>query len=433
MTFNANLTSFENDNLHAEQETLSEVKKTCETARQATGDKDGALNRLKRELRAQRQKIDRLEESVAKLSDELEEATPQTGVLEEFERKLAEEQARKELITNQYAALLADVSGKKRDQKERHDEMKKMDENINIIKEKVKKAQSEVSKLEIARSDQLIKKNRAAQDVRFAETAVETEEGAIQAEREKLAEVVEQASSYFERVPVDRGETYDSLNRKFEKMEAELKKAQQRMGGSEEELKARELKAKEDYEKKCFNFDEAKKLSQSLKMSLADRRNRWTKFKEYITIRAKISFSYLLSERQFRGDLIIRHADKELELHVEPDITRKSDKGRTTKTLSGGEKSFSTICMLLALWEAMGSPIRCLDEFDVFMDNVNRDVSVKMLIGAARRAVSRQFVLITPQSIGNIPAGPDIKIHKMKDPERGQQALPFMAQTQIGA
>lgn len=65
---------------------------------------------------------------------------------------------------------------------------------------------------------------------------------------------------------------------------------------------------------------------------------------------------------------------------VEPDITKASDKGRQTKTLSGGEKSFSTICLLLSLWDAMGSPIRCLDEFDVFMDNVNRDVSMRMIV-----------------------------------------------------
>ena len=46
---------------------------------------------------------------------------------------------------------------------------------------------------------------------------------------------------------------------------------------------------------------------------------------------------------------------------VQPDETQMSG-GRQTKTLSGGEKSFSTICLLLALWDAMGTPVRCLDE-----------------------------------------------------------------------
>jgi chromosome segregation ATPase len=49
---------------------------------------------------------------------------------------------------------------------------------------------------------------------------------------------------------------------------------------------------------------------------------------------------------------------------------------------------------------------------DVFMDNVNRDVSVKMLIAAARSHASRQFVMITPQSMANIPIDADVKIHK---------------------
>jgi len=114
-----------------------------------------------------------------------------------------------------------------------------------------------------------------------------------------------------------------------------------------------------------------------------------------------------------------------MDISVEPDISKSSDKGRQTKTLSGGEKSFSTICLLLSIWEAMGSPIRCLDEFDVFMDNVNRDISMKMMIQAARRAVGRQFILITPQSMGNVQLGSDVKIHKMSDPERGQTTLPF--------
>lgn len=148
-------------------------------------------------------------------------------------------------------------------------------------------------------------------------------------------------------------------------------------------------------------------------------------FRKFISLRARRMFKYLLSERQFRGRATIDHVTKELDIMVEPDLTKLSDAGRETKTLSGGEKSFSTICLLLSIWEAMGSPIRCLDEFDVFMDSVNRSTSMNMMIQAARRAVGRQFILITPQAMNNVDLGPDIRIHKMSDPERGQQTLVF--------
>ena len=54
------------------------------------------------------------------------------------------------------------------------------------------------------------------------------------------------------------------------------------------------------------------------------------------------------------------------------------------------------------MWEAMGAPVRCLDEFDVFMDSVNRDVSMEMLIRFARDSVGKQFILITPQNMGKV-------------------------------
>ena len=42
------------------------------------------------------------------------------------------------------------------------------------------------------------------------------------------------------------------------------------------------------------------------------------------------------------------------------------------KTLSGGEKSYSTVSLILALWYVMTPPFMFLDEFDVFMDEMNR-------------------------------------------------------------
>jgi len=125
---------------------------------------------------------------------------------------------------------------------------------------------------------------------------------------------------------------------------------------------------------------------------------------------------------------MIDHKKRLLDVHVEPDETKTNSKGRATKTLSGGEKSFSSICLLLSLWEAMSAPIRCLDEFDVFMDDVNRDVSSRMIISAARRQVGRQFILITPKGLGSgVEMGEDVQIHKLSDPRaKGQRAIDEM-------
>ncbi|CAO1602674.1 Structural maintenance of chromosomes protein 6 [Xanthoria calcicola] len=121
---------------------------------------------------------------------------------------------------------------------------------------------------------------------------------------------------------------------------------------------------------------------------------------------------WMLSERSFRGRLLANHKEKKLDLVVEPDPTKVAGKGREAKTLSGGEKSFATICLLLSLWDAMGAPVRCLDEFDVFMDSVNREVSMRKMIEAARYSIGKQFVLITPGSMGSVSSSHDVKIIK---------------------
>lgn len=189
-------------------------------------------------------------------------------------------------------------------------------------------------------------------------------------------------------------------------------------------------------------FKELKELTQLLKYSLMTRRERWRMFQKFITARAKTQFTYLVSERGYKGRLISNHKERKLDIQVDPkgdaNKPKNGNKGGgsgvpTTQGLSGGEKSFTTICLLLSLWEAMGAPIRCLDEFDVFMDSVNRTVSVEMMIKAARRNVGKQFIFITPGSMDAVPQDKDVKVTKMRDPERGLQPIRFPAQPQNGA
>ena len=122
------------------------------------------------------------------------------------------------------------------------------------------------------------------------------------------------------------------------------------------------------------------------------------------------------------------------------DQFQKGTRHKDSKSLSGGEKSFSQISLLLSLWQGIASPVFCLDEFDVYMDAVNRKQSMRMmvrewfhfydaisyvsnLLGSsqveAARENSSQYILITPQDASSMSPGPDVMIHRLADPERG--------------
>lgn len=64
------------------------------------------------------------------------------------------------------------------------------------------------------------------------------------------------------------------------------------------------------------------------------------------------------------------HDHTRLNLRVQTDkvgAATQVERHKDAKALSGGETSFSTCCLLLTMWDSVGCPVRCLDEFDVFM------------------------------------------------------------------
>jgi hypothetical protein len=54
------------------------------------------------------------------------------------------------------------------------------------------------------------------------------------------------------------------------------------------------------------------------------------------------------------------------------------------------------VSLILALWEEIQPPFRMLDEFDVFMDMMNRNKSVEMILDFARENRDFQYFFLTP-------------------------------------
>ncbi|KAF9649912.1 P-loop containing nucleoside triphosphate hydrolase protein [Thelephora ganbajun] len=218
------------------------------------------------------------------------------------------------------------------------------------------------------------------------------------------------------------------VSRKLESAKAALKKQENKQGASVEEITAELTRAKKAYDTARNEVKTMVALNKELGNAINARLARWHDFRRHIALRCKVFFQFNLAHRGYFGKVLFDHNAQTLHLRVQTEemaATQTRAKDKAPKALSGGEKSFSTICLLLALWESIGCPIRCLDEFDVFMDAVNRRISMKMMIDTAKASDSKQYILITPQDMQNVSITDAVRVHRMNDPERNQGILQF--------
>ncbi|KDN53305.1 P-loop containing nucleoside triphosphate hydrolase protein [Tilletiaria anomala UBC 951] len=260
-------------------------------------------------------------------------------------------------------------------------------------------------------------------------------------EEEDLAELTRQAQEEtgIQHMDLPRSMTPQKLEKEIAAIEKQMETVAQNTGGMGVEDAKMRLDAAQaamrDVETKIETLE---RFQKSLKNSIHQRMQRWHEWRSLISIRAKALFTSHLEHRGFAGTLQFEHpGEKEdgsrtpgrLQIRVRTDASTNDGSGsklrkeKDPRALSGGEKSFSTICLLLSLWEAINCPIRCLDEFDVFMDAGNRSIATKMILDAGQHNSRIQFILISPQGMANAKLGPETRVIVMKDPERGQGTL----------
>ncbi|KIY70905.1 P-loop containing nucleoside triphosphate hydrolase protein [Cylindrobasidium torrendii FP15055 ss-10] len=398
------------------------------------------INQLMMELNKKRADVDRLKAqekaahtamSSAKakqqaLHDAAQEAMPANiGALESSKRDSEQE---KESIELQFAEL----SKREAD----------IEAEVNVIKAELEKIRVLTADYDAKRRKLQAAAGKAAEDRAQAQHNLRYMEGKLVEEQRKLDDLKAAAAltqTEFEQWTAAATEFCEKIEnprppavieREQESTKRALRERERMDGRSVEKLTEEFHKAKEVYETVKATYEKTVQLNSALQAALHDRLQRWHEFRRHIALRCKFAFMYNLSHRGYFGRVMFDHTAKKLDLKVRTEDVAMTQQGgassrdKDPKSLSGGEKSFATISLLLALWEAIGCPLRCLDEFDVFMDAVNRRISMRMMIETAKSS-DKQYVLITPQDMNNITIDHTVRVHRMTDPERNQGTLAF--------
>jgi chromosome segregation ATPase len=291
--------------------------------------------RQKRDLhvayQAAGKKLDRLE-------IELEKATPDEAVIQVREAELADAQDEVKNCEGIYEDLAAHELELGKQSKANKLEMDAAQKVVADLRFQLDKAHSTVRTLKDTRDEGLKKKNAAIEAVAAAEEVKKTWQDEVEDSRNTLAEIMDKAKEIWEErcfVPPDL--TSQALTDLMHGMAKLIKDTERELGGSQLDLTRAATEAKQKHHDAMKEFEDIRSLRnvslrrcimaiisnavQQLITTLDNRRNRWKQFRSGISVRARVTFNYLLSERKFRGTLSIDHKKGLLDIHVRMNTT----------------------------------------------------------------------------------------------------------------
>lgn len=288
--------------------------------------------------------------------------------------------------------------------------------------------------------EQTARRNKFESKVKSLESRVRARKTALRVAEEELATQTSQAMSLCPQ-RIERDErTSIELSEQIEGIERRLKSERARNDGlSEEAIETELLRLRAKFKDAQQNLKKLHDYNHQIERGYSERLKSYHNSLREIKRAANTLFGQYLATRGHSGELIFTsddHGRDQLEIHVRigdhhvaVDVddaagTRRSGTVHHTtvdmRSLSGGERSFTTLCFMLALSEQMEIPFRVMDEFDVFMDEANRSSAIRTLVSVATDIPQRQFIFITPLDLPPLPqAGtPSLRLQRLEDPER---------------
>uniref|UniRef100_A0AAR2IUK4 Structural maintenance of chromosomes protein 6 n=1 Tax=Pygocentrus nattereri TaxID=42514 RepID=A0AAR2IUK4_PYGNA len=263
------------------------------------------------------------------------------------------------------------------------EEAQENEQKIELERKNVKEAQSELEKhnkvlMEIDRKHQDMKNKRE-------QLTDETEQLKVVDFEAKAREICP--------IPQRPDRSAESIDTEIIRLRQKIS-SQESSHGNQEQVIREYAEAHGNYKNKSGQVRDLKRFIDRLDNIMTDRQARYKTLRRSLSVRCKLYFNNFLIKLHCCGSMMFDHNNETLSISV----CQEKDNINDMRSLSGGERSFSTVCFILSLWEITESPFRCLDEFDVYMDMHNRRISLDLLLELSERQHLRQFIFITPQS-----------------------------------
>ncbi|CAL8095626.1 unnamed protein product [Orchesella dallaii] len=300
----------------------------------------------------------------------------------------------------------------------------------------------------ILEAEKVIRKLKAKQ-VTYESSKSKLEKDVAAKERELQEKTNTAIAACSERIDTDK--TPDDLQREHENLKIRIRETEAQLG-DKVQLKAKLCSKKRKYRALYREYVPLRRLLLLIGQVSDSQVNSFELMKTSMARHLECFFKSMAEKRGYKGRLIADMVNQELYYFVCPDgdsalktLEAIDTQGEATRSgtmttaeqtkknkelrralveyslgLSGGERSFATICFIMSLWQVMECPFYMLDEFDVFMDAFNRKTSQRALIGNAKNFPKFQYILFTPLDLSEVPGPEDACVLRLFPPVRRQ-------------
>eukprot|EP00039_Didymoeca_costata_P002125 m.57679 g.57679 ORF g.57679 m.57679 type:complete len:1141 (+) comp11124_c0_seq1:119-3541(+) len=431
--------------IKSSEEQIERIKQDLQRLKSESAKVTAECNEAKKQSITLQKEIDGYLRNITKLNKDQDKLKEKKWALEpteevdiaSLEELLQEVEGEMESIKSQLQKYIDEEKSKRQEEKDASEVANQIAADLSAAGDKAEEIQSQLDKIDAARKETESKLKTYTEAYKSNEETIQKQVTNQQELKKLIAEEREAAAAAgYEEVRVGK-ETSAELSSKIATIQSQIQKEIKKRGDPEE-ITRDYIEKKSQYENANKEVNTLDEFIKVLENSIINRNYAHEDLRKHISHRTKIHFQALLESRGYKANLSVNHESEDLQMEVQPRAVdeekprgkkKKAEKKKEAKpgtsSLSGGERSFTTASLILALWEAMDSPIRCLDEFDVFMDAYNRQVAIDMMIGASRTMSSKQFILLSPLTMKILEKhqGPDIRVIRMNPPERGQTTL----------